>query len=151
MKKIRRVEKGGAAGAASRSGAGEKILNVLIVLAIILLVIVCSVTVTEFRDMNYREFGPGNQLYLLEDKNYGGFVSNYHSAYADLFDGRDESENALRETARFIEAAFLHHAADMTGDTIFQEQQAQFMDSAREKMGIYAGEADRVLQILERY
>lgn len=133
------------------SSKGEKILNVLIVPALLLLVIMFFVMVNAFRESYYTEFSPRNQLYMLEEGNYGDFVSSYYSAHGDIIDGKDEKEKALRSTAEYVEAAFLSKAAQTAGDFKLQEQQEERMEQAYDGMGIYAGEAEVIAQILSKY
>lgn len=136
---------------ATPSSKGEKILNVLIVPALLMLVIMFFVMINAFRESYNTEFSPRNQLYILEERNYGDFVSNYYFAHGDIIEGKDEKEKALRNTAEYAEAAFLYKAAQAAGDTKLQEQQEVRMKQAYDGMGIYAGEAEEIAQILGRY
>ena len=136
---------------ATASCIGEKILNILIVPAILLLIMTFVIMVRELSWSAYTEFSPHNRLYMLEDKDYGGLVSSYYTSYANILKGKDEKEKALRSTAEYIEAAFLHYAAAQAGDAELEEQQAGRMQQAYNGMGMYAEEADNVEHILETY
>jgi hypothetical protein len=133
------------------SGIGETILNILIVPALLVLFLVSFFMVKEFRESGHMEFSPRNQLYTLEDKNYGDFISNYYSTLGNISEGSTEDEKALRNTAEYVEAAFLHRAAKATGDTVLEKQQKERMDRAYGGMGMYAGEADSVEELLESW
>ena len=135
---------------AASTGTGEKVLNVLIVLALVLVIIMTAVMTNAFRESLYTEFSPRSQLYKLENGSYGDFTVSYYSSYGNILDGKDEKEQALRCAAEYAASAFLSEAAHTAGDQQLLEQLDARMERAQAGMGIYAKEAGTILQILGR-
>ncbi|MBO5564141.1 MAG: hypothetical protein J5935_00810 [Lachnospiraceae bacterium] len=129
------------------TGAGEKILNLLIGLAAVILVFAMLYMISGIRESYDGIFRRQDEDYNLRRGDYAEIVDGYYRRHADLLTGSSIDKD-LAALAAYTEAAFCYHAAKEAGQTANADLYYERMRESEAAMGQYLPEAERIREKL---
>ena len=132
---------------ATTTSPAERILQILMGVAAVILVLSMLFMFARVRDDYEGVFRRSDVDYVLRSGQYADVVSQYYSRHADVA-GSGRVEKELAAFAEYTKAAFLYHAALETGNTEKATRCSQQMEEALSASGQYAAEAETVLERL---
>ena len=132
---------------ATSTGPAEKVLQILMGVAAIILVLSMLFMVARVRDDYEGVFRRSDVEYVLRSGNYADLVHQYYSRHADTA-GKGRVEKELAAFAEYIEAAFIYHAAQEAGNTEKAARYRARMEEALAASGQYAAEEKTILKRL---
>ncbi len=126
------------------NSAAERILNVVIGVVFAILLLECITLAVEVKSDNENYFTSDRMLWSIEDELYNRVISSYYEYGAFLTEPAGKSDRDLCALAEYADATFKERAFRENGLTKKADAAAGRREAAKEKLGMYEGEAEKV-------